>query len=328
MLSSMRDGGILALSIPKFSRFFRRYDLRFGPRHKGAPALPLARKDALPSVIEALEDRIKAEKALEVMPNGDIVELMSVEYRAGQKCLVLLFHCASPNAADLMYRRKAREAAGIKVTVRASVKAPDEEETVSAHLVIRDQPAAAGVYRAALEDMQGISMSTVRAIIALALREYPYEFKRDNEPIETYSVVRAEGLKSESMTNALKTGHLGFVTLSRPAASQFPDSAGMFQPTTEVMKLRIIGNITSENWKESFAKLLKPAQAAGWRDFTVDIGLDDNKSRTVSLVRDQEAKEILFVRSELAEFPTVLETCSMEFSDKIIATALSIISRA
>ncbi|MEO3432096.1 hypothetical protein [Inquilinus sp. CAU 1745] len=310
--------------LEKHSRFFRRYNITFAPRHKGAPYLPLSADPSEYSIRDALQECIDAEQAMDVQPNGDIIELMAVEHRPRQKALVMLFHRASPNAAEPAYRKKARAQAGRKVTVRESVKQKDEEQSVSAHLVIHDTQIERGVFRAALEEIPGISMSAARLIAAKALSEYRYDFERNRLTKQTYSVVKAEGLKSETLTNALKDGQINFITLVRPAKPDFIDSEGLFEPINEVMKIRVTGSLTSRNWRERILNLAERAKEDGWQDFNIDIGLEDNRKRTVKLDRDQQAKEILFVRSELVQFGVALPVCSVDFSDEVIRKATAI----
>lgn len=310
--------------LEKFSRFFRVYDLSFHPRHKNAAYLPLDADDKNYSVRDALQQHIDSEKALEVQANGDIVELMEVKYRPSEKALVLLFHRASPNAAEPAYRKKARARAGKKVTIRTVTKQDGEEQSVSAHLTIKIDPIKKGVYRAILEEIPGISMGITRQIIAKALFDYPYTFRRSGKELDTYTVIKAEGLKSETMENALKEGHINFITLVRPAEPEFVDSRGMFEPTTETMRIRVRQEIDGKSFRETVAGLFSKAKEAGWQQFNVDVEFDDRRRRTVKLEKDQEAKEILFVRSELASFSRELPVCTDSIIPEVVQKAMSI----
>lgn len=314
--------------IEKFSRFFRVYELRFSPKHGSAPHLPLINPEDEFSVLDALKKRIDAEKALEVQSNGDIVELMNVEHDQEKNALVLLFHRASPDAAEPAYRKKAREAEGKKVTVRASTKEEGEEQSVSAHLIISLVPKSQGVYRSALEEIPGVSMSSVKRVIGKALYDYPYQYAKKKEVKATYCVFRPEGVKSETMTNALKDGYINYVTLTRQAAPDFVDAGGMFQPMREEMKLRVVGEITPDNWREKFGRLLGLAKNKGWEDFNIEINLPDKRSRTIKMEKDEEAKEILFVKSELAAFKEELPACTTEVIKEVIDNGLKVIQKA
>ncbi|MBX5268619.1 hypothetical protein HJB99_08000 [Rhizobium sp. NLR17b] len=310
--------------LEKHSRYFRKFEFSFTPRHTGAPYLPLVADADDYSIIDALKTHIKAEKALEVQPNGDIVELMEVEYLAKHAALAILVHRASPNAADPVYRKKARKDADKKFTLRQTVKDADEEQSVSAHVVISTVGNPKSKHRAALEEIPGISMAVVRRLISNALHDYPYNFKRAKTEIETYVSFKPEGIKSESMENALKSGHIKFVTLSRPGKPEFVDADGMFKPEQEVLKLRVTGEIDAKNWRGVISNLMGKAKADGWAEFKVDVGLNDDRTRTVKIDRDEEAKEILFIRSEQAAFKTALPTCSVDIVDEVVQRAVAI----
>lgn len=298
------------------------------PRNPNAAFLPLVAEGATPNIRDALTVQIEAEKALDVQSNGDIVELMEVQHIPASKALVLLFHRASPNAADPAYRKKAAAEAGKKpaekFTIRTSVKNRGEEQSVSAHLVIREKDAMRGAYRAVLEEIPGISMAVVREIIAKALYDYPYEFMKRGNPVQTYSTVKALGLKSETMEGALEKGEIDFVTLVRPAKPKFVDAEGIFEPTTETMKLRVKQKITPQNYKDSISSLFKNAKENGWEQFNIDIALDDNRKRTVKVEKDQEAKELLFVRSEQLSFKQEIPVLSAHINEYVASTAIGI----
>ncbi|MGQ2906770.1 MAG: hypothetical protein ACT6QU_02335 [Aliihoeflea sp.] len=317
--------------LEKFSRFFRQYDITVAPRHKDAAFLPLNHDDRNYSIRDALQKRVDDETALEVQSNGDIVELMSVKYRPADRALVLLFHRASPDAAEPTYRTKARSqasagnAAGARiVTVRTSTKAANEEQSVSAHLVIREPAIRRGTYRAVLEEIPGISMGVIRQIMGRALAEYTYPFKKGKTEKESYSFVKAEGLKSETMEKALEDGQIDFVTLTRPAVAPFADADGMFEPTNETMRLRVKQVVTAENFKARISSLLTRAKDAGWHQFNVDISFSDKRKRTVRLEKEQEAREILFVRSDQVDFPLPLAACAVDIVDQVVEKAVAI----
>ncbi len=311
--------------LEKHLRFFRKFEIGINPRHKDAPRLPLwADPKKNFSVFDAIKKQIDAEKALEVQPNGDIVELMDVEYRSAEKALAILIHRASPNAADPTYRKKARASSGKKVVLRHTEKGEGEDQSVSAHLVIADVTLKNGARPAALEEIPGINMACVRRLITLALNDYSYTFHRGKKEIETFSSFSPQGVKSETMTNALKKGYLGFVTLSRPSKSELVDATDPFKPEREVLRLRVKGEIDPNNWKKVFSNLVTKAKGEGWEEFKVDINLDDNRTRTVKIDREDEASEILFVRSEHATMKTALRSCSDVFVAEVIEKALAI----
>lgn len=247
--------------LEKHSRFIRHYQLSFSPRKKRAPTLPLVGETNDYSIMDALESAMKANKALDVKSNADIVELMRIEHHPKRKALVLLFHRASPKAADPMYRKKARQG----YTVRTVDRKPDEDQTVSAHLVISTVANSSGNFDAALEEIPGLSMSAVQPVIGRALRDYEYDYTdKKNGDDQTYTTVKTTGIKSESVTDALKTGEFRYITLVRPAKARFIDSEEDFAPVDERMKIRVTGDVTSKNWRDKIGGLARRARAAGW----------------------------------------------------------------
>lgn len=311
--------------LEKHSRFFRRFEFLFTPRHSGAPYLPLFAKLNEYSIWDALNSAIDAEEAFEKQANGDVIEFVKIKYEPENKALVLLAHRASPDAADPAYRKKAKHEDVTKVTVRKSKKEDGEEQSVSAHIIIDEILAKEGVYRAALEEIPGISMASIRRLISKALNDYKYEFERKKKSIETYSTFKPTGVPSETLTGALKSGSLNYLTLTRPAKAEFVDADGLFSPQLETMRLRVKGEITSNNWKDLLPNFMKKAAEAGWTDFSVDLEFDDKRRRTVKLDRQDEAQEILFVRSDELNFQTELEVCSVNIVPEIVTKALKLI---
>jgi hypothetical protein len=311
--------------LEKHSRFFRRFEFSFASRHTGGPHLPIFADPNNFSIFDALNSRVEDEKALEVQPNGDIVELMEVKYDAKNRALEMLFHRASPDAAEPTYRKKARQKAGKKVTVRKAKKLEGEEQSVSAHLIVLNEPIRPGTYHAALEEIPGISMAVVRRIIGQALNDYRYDFERKKKQVNTYSTFKPVGVPSETLSGALERGTLSYVTLVRPAQANFVDADGLFQPQTETMRIRVYGEVTSGNWRDHLPAMFRKAKAAGWTDFSVDLELDDHRRRTVKLDKQDEAKEVLFVRSDELNFQTELDVCSVDIVDEVATNVLKLI---
>lgn len=314
--------------IEKFSRFFRIYDLHFKPRHKSAPDLPLLPVDGKPSVLTGLLKRISAGLASEKQPNGDLVELMSATHDAKRKALVLLFHRANPDAAEPMYRKRAKLKSGsTTVSVRSSQKAIDEEQSVSAHLIISLSPLGNGIYRSALEEIPGISMTSVKRLIAQALNDYKYKYEYKKKSEESYCVFQPVGVKSETLQDALTTGTVNYITLVRPGKSPFVDGDGLVKPLNEVLKLRVISKVKPKTMLDRLNTFAKSARKSGWADFNVEIGLPDERTRTVKIENDEEAKEVLFVKSEQADFKNALSACTTVVIDEVVVKGLLSIKR-
>lgn len=236
--------------------------------------------------------------------------------------VVLLFHRANPDAADPTYRKKKEG----KVTVRIGDKEADEEQSVSAHLIIRSTPHKDSRYYAILEEIPGLSMATVREVIATLLVDYEYKFERKPGKKEsTYCTVKAEGLKSETVAAALKTGKASWITLTRPAPAKYIDGDGLWVPVTDTMKLRVKGVIEEANWKAKIGHLIETAKGDGWENFNVEISLPDDRSRSVRLDKIQDAKEIMFVKSDRVDLSKEILVCSTDFHGDLLKKGLGIL---
>lgn len=302
--------------IGKFTRFIKRYDLRFEPRHKAAARLKVVDAQNMPSVLKALHKAIRDNKATVAAANGDEIELIKAEHDEKKGLIVLLFHRASPHAADPMYRKKSKERV---VTVRAATKEIDEEQSRSALFIISTAPTAPGRYKSALEEMPGISIVSVQSIIARALRDYPYDFKdKKGENQNSYTVIKSTGVKSETLSDALKKGSLNFVTLIRPGDAGIVDGDGIFEPVDQRMKIKIKDVAIDKDFFEKLDDFVKGARAQGWEQFDVDINLDDERRRTVTLERDEDAKDVLFVRAEEIAVKDELQFCATIINDELV----------
>lgn len=310
--------------LEKFSRFYRRYDLHLSPRHKAAERLPMVAPTGEYSVIDAIRVGMKAGKASSVQPNGDTIELIVAEVRDTLKVAVLLFHRSSPNAADPMYRMKLKD----KMSVRQAEKITGEEQTVSAHFVIELESKRPGAFRAALEEIPGISLAAIQAILSPLLRDYSYGFQdKKGDDHETYSTLKVEGIKSESLSKALRTQTLNYLTLSRTTIPNAPDGDGIVEPMNDRMRYRIIGNPSDPAWTAKLHAFVKKVRGEGWEDVSLDLSLDDERHRTITLDRDQEAKEMLFVRSEQVKLLSELKPCTTTVIDEMVEKAIIVMEK-
>lgn len=305
--------------LEKHHRFVRHYQFAFAPRKKNGAVLPLTAPEGQLSILDALSAAVAANKALEVRPNGDIIEMMSISIHGKTGAIVALLHRASPNAADPIYRRKAREGYALRKVEREA----DEEQSVSAHLIILPDAVKEGTYNAILEEIPGLSMSLVQPVIGKPLRDYEYNFEdQKGNDQATYTTFKPQGVKSETISNALKTGNFGYITLSRPADAKFIDAEDVFEPVDEKMKIKVKGKIEADTWMDMIGGLARRARAAGWDDFQIDIELDDDRMRRIPIARGEEAKEILFIRSAEVLVEAELEVCSNEIVDEFVEKAI------
>ncbi|KAA3525433.1 hypothetical protein DXM29_16500 [Agrobacterium tumefaciens] len=303
--------------LDKHNRFVRRYNFTFGARHALGATLPLIAAAGQPSVWDALNSMANTDSLKATQPNGDIVTVVEIDPRA-DGVLVLLFHRDSPNAADPTYRR-IKEG---KRFIRTGEKDEDEEQTVSAHLVIAPVPGSSGTYKAVLEEIPGLSASSLIEIVRIGLSEYEYDYTDKRGDVkQTYCTLKYEGEKSAKLEEALAKGILN-IRLSRPATVDFLDAEGVVSPGRQTATLKLTAELEPKDILEKLKQWKKKASDAGWTDFSVDLQLDNNRQKTVKIEREDEAKEILFVRSEQLDFATSMPVCSpsivKEFVDKSI----------
>lgn len=309
--------------LEKFSRYIRRYEVILGARKTTAPVLPLVADKDEYSVFDAINEKLAKDKASIKQNNGDTVELIKVKYLQNENALSLLFHRASPDAADPTYRKKA---AG-KVSVRTADKEDDEEQSVSCHLIIRATPHKDSRYFAVLEEIPGLSMGVVREVIAMILVDYQYKFnKKKKKEDSTYCTIKVEGVKSETVADALKTGRANFITLTRQAPAKYTDGDGLWVPVNDVMKLRVKGDIQEQNWKAKIGGLLQIAKRDGWERFNIEIALPDDRKRQVSMDKMQDAKEILFVKADQVTLSKEIGVCSSDFHNDLVKKSLGVLS--
>jgi hypothetical protein len=162
--------------------------------------------------------------------------------------------------------------------------------------------------------------------VAAILYDYQYKFeKKKGKEEATYCTVKAEGLKSETVADALKTGKASFITLTRPAEAKYTDGDGLWVPMSNAMKLRVKGVIEEGNWQDKIGNLLSIAKNDGWTKFNVEISLPDDRTRQVSLDRIQDAKEILFVKADKVDLAKEILVCSTDFHDDLLKKGLGVL---
>lgn len=306
--------------LEKRSRFIRQYQFNLYGRKTRAPAIPMVADVGEYSAMDAIKRLYVAGQAHAKAANGDTIEIIDIKNDPKTETLTLLFHRASPDAAEPDYRKKANG----KVTVRTAKKEAGEEQSVSCHLVIRTKCNAQGFYDVFLEEIPRLSITLMQQILARALNEYVYEFTDEkNRKHETYTVLKSTGVKSESVSDALKGGYLGYITLSKPADAPFVDGKD-FVAVSERMRIRIEKKIEGKSWTKKIGDLAKGARNKGWEDFQFDIHMDDDRTKTVKIERGQEGQEIMFVRSEQVFLTQDLQVCCTAVRDDLVAAAIAI----
>lgn len=320
-----RRQGDAWMLIEKFSRYVKSYHLTLTPRHKAASTLLIVDTPSKPSALKAIRKAIRNKQASKTQGNGDEVEILKAEHDDVRKVIVLLFHRARPHAPDPTYRKKVKET----VSVRKALKDAGEEQSSSAHLIISTTPFAPGRYRAVLEEIPGLSYGIIMPLISRALREYPYDYKdSEGDAQATYTVIKSAGIKSHTIEGALKKGRLNLLTLVRPAPSDLADSEGIFKPKDQRIVVSINQSLKDPKILTRMENYIKNARKAGWKEFDVELEFEDERTRTVTIEREEEAKEILFVKATEVSVKNELDVCTVKVVDELVDKMHGVLKKA
>lgn len=304
-----------------FSRFFLRHQLRFRTPYNNGVPLPFRTEDGVLDVCDVLQTAINTNNATLVLRNKDIVRLTKLEIRTEEKIAVLLFRRSDPDAATPIFEN------GTTRQLRPSDKKPNEAVAVSSHLFVRlggIPDASHPTYDAILEEVPGLSRTYIQALLQDIVKQVVYKFTdRRGEQKDTHTMVDFHGLKSEKVSGALAGNSVvPSVTLVRPGNVKGLDSEGLVVAREERMKLILRAE------PEQTLNLLKKIQAwmkpNNWPKLLVEMDMPEHRTRLVSLAREADAADILFVRSVPIDVPTKLEACTDVVNNELLAKALAL----
>jgi hypothetical protein len=183
------------------------------------------------------------------------------------------------------------------------------------------EDAAHPTYQAILEEVPGLSRTYVHTLLHDIVKDVRYEYTdKRGERKETYTLVEFHGQKSEKIGGALKGQSIvPSVTLIRPGNVKGLDVEGLVVPREQRMKLMIRA---------------KPAQTLGilkkiqawmkdhdWPKLLVEMHMPEERTRLVHLAREQDAADILFIRSVPIDVKTPLEACTDAINEELVAEA-------
>jgi hypothetical protein len=308
----------LAMLLGAYSRFFLRQQVSFRSYRKHGE--PLAFQVADPKTLDVedvLRKGIKSGKARLVLRNQDIVRLTKLDVRTKDKLAILLFRRSDPNAAAPIFEH------GKTQSLRRSDKTDDEAVAISAHLFIsltgiRDSSNPA--YRAILEEVPGLGRTYIQTLLADLLSETPYNYTdHRGEQQETYTLVRVDGVKSEKVGGALKNSAVPSVTLVRPANIKGMDTGGLVEAREERMKLVI--RATPEKTLGVIKKIQSWMKTHDWKNALIEVAMPENRTRLVSIAREADAADILFVRSEPIDVANPLDPCTETINEELVSKA-------
>jgi hypothetical protein len=298
------------------SRYFVRHEFTLRPQRDAGAALPFIDAGKRLDVADILEQAIKAGKAVLQLKKNDAIRLTKLEMPPGEEIAILLFRRSDPDAATPIFEhRKTKK-------LRPADKKADEAEAISAHLFIHldRQVAECPTYRSIMEEVPGLGRSYMQTILKTILRDnkYPYDDGRGDTK-ETYTIPEFEGLRSESLGDALKSGEIKYVELVRPPKVTGLDVAGLI-PHPERMRFTV--KATSRTaMLAAIGRLKTWSGNHDWPGLRVRVGTGDDRSRVVDIARTQDAADVLFVRSEMVTTKNPLDQCTETVNDELVAHA-------
>jgi hypothetical protein len=229
---------------------------------------------------------------------------------------ILLFRRSDPDAATPTFENRRTK------RIRLADKRDDEAVAVSCHLFvhldpIREEPLT---YRAILEEVPGLGRTYVQGLIAEILRQAKYEYTNDRgEEKETYTLPQFNGIKSESIGGVVGSAGIRYVELVRPGNVEGLDTGGIVVAREE--KMRLVLKTQPANPLPLLRRIRDWAIGNNWSDVRVQIAMPEDRSRLVSIGREAEAADVLFVRSAQVDVPTRMHQCSGIINEELVAKA-------
>lgn len=306
-------------------RYFKVYDIIVGAKMRKSRPLPMVGQvsSGAMSIYKILKASLGRELATS-KSDHDTIELARCDLDENGN-IVLLFHRDAFNAQDPSYRAKTETG---EITLSKYKKKPHENQALSAHLVISGKKKDAG-YRAALEEVPGLNISSVQFLLRQIFQNSPYDFKHPStgKPASTHATFRAFGLKSENFKNSLLKSRWSSVTLTKPANDLLTDGVAGVKAKPQKIELKISADLPPSEYFKTLEKLVKKAGEDHWDGFLVDLRFpEDDRKKSVAVDREDLGKEILFVRSHLRELPIDLDNCSKEIVPEVVEAAVSTFS--
>jgi hypothetical protein len=299
-----------------YSRFFLRHQLQFRSYRSHGLSLPFRSPDDKLDVESVLLAALKNDTAKMTLQNRDEVRLTAMEVRENDNLAILLFRRTDPDASTPFVENLPTR------KLRALDKGTEDAMAVSAHLFI-DLAGVHGAhpsYRAILEEVPGLGRTYINHIIADLLRKSKYDYTdRHGDSKATYTVVDFHRIKSASLGHAMHGGAVPYVELVRPGTVEGLDTEGMVVPRQQRMRLMI--QATPDQTPRVLDRIKNWAYGHDWNDVLVRVDLPENRSRIVTLAREADAADVLFVRSQEINVAQALEVCTDGINEQLVVKA-------
>ena len=302
-------------------RFFKIYDTPIGARKRSSKPIPLfdkANKNAI-TVHKIINKAISNKEAKD---KSDYDEIEVVKCEISHDCLVILFHRDALTAQDPSYRSK--DKAG-DIMLSKYKRKKDEQQAVSAHLVISGKRTKAG-HRTALEEVPGLNMQAITHLLRKIFSNNPYSFSHPStgQPEETTVTFTPAGLASEKFKTSLKQSRWIGVSLTKPSSKAVVDGLPGVRAKPQKMEIKIDADLDKSKYLNYIKKLIDRANDDGWDGIRVEMEFpEDGRKRSVAVDRESLAGEIKFVRSRLMKISVELENCTKSIIPEVVTAAKS-----
>jgi hypothetical protein len=314
--------GNLVVAIDAHSRFLVRHELQFRAKRNNGAGLPFFLKNDSIDVCHIFTQAIKNKKADQTIKLDDAIELKKVDIREDDGIGILLFERSDPGGITQMYKHSKTKA------IRPSDRTVDEAIATSAHVFNRldYQNVQSPIHEVLIEEAQGLSKSYLMSFMDYLLAKYSYQTKDSRgHLIETVCKAQLRGHPSETMKNAMKDSFIRNVILVRPGKFGGMDSEH-FIVKDDIMRIQI--KPEAQKMLSVIQDICGIARAENWNDIRVQIDMPtEGKSRIVSLDKESDAAEALFVRAIPVNVSKPIPACCQEIHEELLQKALEIFKK-
>lgn len=296
-----------------FSRFFVKTEVGFRPHYGHGAALAIYSEGKKLDVASVLSSAIGTPNGELVVEAKDTIRITRVQTFSDKNVLAVLFRRGDPDASRQIYETP-------EGRLRESDKKPEEKVAISAHLFIdlHSPKGKPGRHRAALEEVPGLGRTYVQALLSNILRAEEYDYMdRNGELKKTHTLISVDGVPDQKLSNGSDFS-ISEVTLVRPPNVEGLDEPGVI---AQEVKMRLKVETTDQNMMSKIGGIVRWAKSHDWDDVKVRVDLPEDRSRVVSVVRANDAADIVFLRSKLVKTKKPMEQCTDKINEELLDLA-------
>lgn len=304
--------------ISPHERFFLRHDLTFSTPYDHGEPVKLATDEDRIDFQDIVGRAIDDDRAKLVLRNKDVVRITKLEVRKDLGVAILLFRRSDPDAATPVWEDQ------VTREIREADKKKDDALAVSCHLFVelKSSGGPQPTHRAVLEEIAGLGRTYIQAILSDLLKSHKYNYKDKRGQLkETYTMIDFEGVKSDTLNKAVGQGsEIEYIELVKPPEVKGLDTEGVV-PRPVRMKLYLR---TSPERALPIINKIKKWSENRWKDVRVRINLPEDRSRMVSVARERDAADVLFVRALPVKVKKPMKPCTDTVNEELLAEAVKV----